>query len=340
MQSLPNWAIKAILLRLGVSRPVALEVESLSSHTKSVFRLRAQGVHAGPLSVIVKITTSGECRIHRLLSESFPEIVPAVRETVYDDRLASSTSDGHALVLDDVLPGGSLENIRRSNGNAGHACKARLSHSRFLGALSSLAKIHARFVGAAASLQSHGLRSKNVTPDLGDVALGDVFQSVNAIQNIFDLSPMKREIAELTKIKCELTHVSKILERPAAMTVIHGDFHPGNLLLDEFDRVWITDWGAAGLQLPAWDLVMCGEREIAHYLESFGDIERYGGIEHFFAQFRAAVLCRMYFFVRLIVRSACEFPDFLEVLPLCVGRLISATEPGFRGGQPLRWRRG
>ena len=105
-------------------------------------------------------------------------------------------------------------------------------------------------------------------------------------------------------------------------TLVHGDFHPGNIVRGA-SGIQIIDWGSAVAAPAEWDLVMCGEEQIQRYLEIRKP-------DRFLLRLRASIVVRMFEFIRAavgLVLGESEISD--EVLLMSIAdyaqRLIEAA---------------
>jgi hypothetical protein len=143
-------------------------------------------------------------------------------------------------------------------------------------------------------------------------------------------------IEEIGRIGAHFDEHAGRCASPESLTLIHGDFHPGNILCNPAGAIRIIDWAAAGTGPPEWDLVMCGAPEVARYLDARG------GCGFSAERLRSAVIVRMFEFLRAAVGLVFGDGDapaapLLMSIPLYAGRLLeAANSERFRGGDPLR----
>jgi hypothetical protein len=294
-----------------------------------------------PHYFLVKTTNEIEYAVHRLVSQAFREAVP---ELIAGGRTGHDAGAEWLLVLED-LPVGPLARVtaRAGPGKTGAPpCGMVRELAPFREALRLLARVHAHFQERRCQLEGCGLRP--ITPDALSLqrSVPASCALLRFCKTFFDLCLDGQAIAELERIGSFLPAVLRSLGEPEAWTLVHGDLHFGNLLLDACGGVRIADWGSAAIQAPAWDLILCGEPEVNHYLAAAtGHACHLGTEKEFLERLRAAVICRMYGFIQTGLASLLQAGStwVLDALPVCVRRLLEAAgSTAFRGGQGICFR--
>ena len=286
-------------------------IESFSGH-RGVFRIRVPGS-----SLIWKTATPWEAEIQTRIAAELDRVVPAVYGRPVP---LPRTGGGLVGILMEDLAGEATPGIAEQLALYGRAA-ARLArvHSHFDGALSRLPK--------PKSL-AHGLSE----------AIPDIPGLLRLMVAVAGIPLEERLIEEIRQIG---DHVEEHLARCSAaesLTLIHGDFHTGNILCDAGGAVRIIDWAAAATGPPEWDLVMCGEPQVAEYLEARG----WSGSDTFAARLRSVVVVRMFEFIRAAVgvvfgEGEAPFEPLLMSIPFYAARLVEAANTErFCGGDPGR----
>ena len=120
---------------------------------------------------------------------------------------------------------------------------------------------------------------------------------------------------------------------PLAVSAIHGDFHPSNLLASERGIEGLIDWEFASLDWPAADLAAAvavlalqkdgtidrdvADRVVAAYVDAGGTDESYA-LEPLIRQFLLAVC--LYVLTRAATGASWD-PDFLAMIERALERL-------------------
>lgn len=76
-------------------------------------------------------------------------------------------------------------------------------------------------------------------------------------------------------------------------TLVHGDLHPGNVVLDASGHAWLIDWGSACLQVPGWDLVFCDAALLRAYCDRLAALDRHRSLPFDPMLLRAAKVVRL-----------------------------------------------
>jgi hypothetical protein len=198
-------------------------------------------------------------------------------------------------------------------------------------AAAKLARIHGHFAGALSSLPkprplAGGLRQ----------AVPEIPGLLRLMVAVAGIPLEESRIEEIGRIAAHFDEHAGRCASAESLTLIHGDFHPGNILCNCAGAVRIIDWAAAGTGPPEWDLVMCGAPQVARYL----DVR--GGRGFSAERLRSAVIVRMFEFLRAaegLVFGDGDAPiePMLMSIPLYAGRLVeAANSEQFRGGDPVR----
>lgn len=296
-------------LRQG--RRVSLTVIGNHLAQSCVQRLTLAG-KADSLNLVVKRVSQTEFTTHALLSQEVPHLVPRLHAAV------EIKANDWLLFMEDLsVPGP----------------EAAMDLTGMRSALRSLAEVHSRFANSRNRLRAAGLSTIGVNaPEVGR-RLRQALDVLIAIGPLFDLTAERTRIAGEVALSLR-SETIRLIKEPRH-TLVHGDFHFGNVLRLSRTEVRISDWGCAAMQVPAWDLIMCSEDEVSYYL----DHSKRG--DGFFQDLRAAVLYRMAEFIiagtRLLFASPVRIAD---TLPLCIDRLIeAATAMEFRGGRGVHFPR-
>jgi hypothetical protein len=305
------------LLPPGMVRGRAISVAAMGRHHghPDVLRLRMTG-SVDTLCLVVKRVSRLEYETHALLSRELPHVVPHLYVG------APSRAQQDWIVV--------MQHHRPTCSRASRS----IDRTTVQQVLRALAEIHQTYAHSVDRLRLLGLTNAGASAgDLGErlAAALDVLPTLCHLLHISigaDILHRAREAIETLKYH---TAAQSGNSRP---TLVHGDFHFDNILKAGDASVRITDWGCAAIQSPAWDLVLCSEREIDVYL-SAGAVQPPG----FYESLRTAVLSRMAEFVvvasGMLLRGVTQVGD---TLPLSLERLVeAATAPEFRGGRGVRF---
>jgi hypothetical protein len=126
----------------------------------------------------------------------------------------------------------------------------------YVRAVRTLAALHERFWDLSEDLLAYSWLSRPLTNDFEIYVLA----AVNAMEkmmvdNRHQLLTGSLEV--LTGLGQLLSQVEAVAQKlqTAPPTLLHGDFHPGNLLLQDEDEVFVFDWQLAGVGPGVLDLV-------------------------------------------------------------------------------------
>jgi Ser/Thr protein kinase RdoA (MazF antagonist) len=117
------------------------------------------------------------------------------------------------------------------------------SVERWSAGLRAIAHVHRAWVGREDELRSLGAHDRTLEALAGEIGdLGDRARLATDDRSSFDaaLPELERRLAELA-------------DSPLPETLVHGDFHPWNLMLDG-DELRIFDWSDGCLSCPFFDL--------------------------------------------------------------------------------------
>jgi aminoglycoside phosphotransferase (APT) family kinase protein len=159
--------------------------------------------------------------------------------------------------------------------------------------------------------------------------------------NLLGVAVDGASLSELGRMDGLLAEQAALLREEDSWTLLHGDLHLANIALCPDGSVRLLDWGEAAIGPPAWDLALCGAEDAALYLAAWEERAPSAGLsERFYAQLRAAAVCRMHRLLELaIVRLLGEDQSLsAAALPVCLERMVEAAgSPEFRGGRGLRF---
>ena len=220
---------------------------------------------------------------------------------------------------------------------------AVISRDKFRQALQKLARVHARFHMKSAELSRLEVRPAGIFSGSG-VGARDRCAAIALYADVLGLAGERAVISAIAEMGPVLEEQARFLSAEEAVgtwTLLHGDFHAGNIALASDLSVRILDWGEAKTGVPAWDLISCGEEEVDWYwqaLQSYGFEFQSEG--QFHRQLRAAVICRMWEFLETAIGGVLlgGNVDLSAALPACVERLLEAAgSPAFRGGRGMEF---
>jgi len=173
-----------------------------------------------------------EVGVYRSLAPQLPVQTPA---------LIAADNAGSWLVLEAVLP--ELE-------------PSAWTASDYERAIRTLAAIHERFWGLSDDLAVYPWLARPLATDFEVYVLS----AVSAMEKmVVDNRPalITSSLEVLTGLGQMLTQVEVLAERlrAAPATLLHGDFHPGNIYLQEEGEAVVFDWQLAGVGPGVLDLV-------------------------------------------------------------------------------------
>jgi hypothetical protein len=331
MASIDRALPAALRADLPDAPPVRLDSDwpGDSGNRAALFRLRGLRPDGTVRSFILKRAARREVHVQQLIARTLPGAVP--------DVLAAwpAGPGSYFMLMDDIA--GAVRPVAGPN-TAGRPAAAR--SGPFHAALCRLAAIHDHFLDSTGELQRCGLTEGALdVPELCRQAQS-MAGAVSLCGRLFDLPLDPRSLGDIPRIAACLPEAVAPLQAPGRRTLVHGDFHLENIVVDRADRARIIDWGSASIGVPAWDLVACGEAEIAWYLDARAALQlRPDPDGLFFDQLRASVICRMVQLLSAAMRSLLEHGPGIgaAIIPVCVERLVEAwSEPAFRGGRGIR----
>ena len=319
-------ACREILSAAGFEETGVLRMEPIAETTSGIHRLRVQKPDGGNCTWIVKRVSRMESAVHRLVCREFPGVTPQV---VGYRPLGEPDNTDELLLMEearDDRPERSCLAVP-----AALPASAVVCQPAFLDALQGLAAVHARFRGRAEELRLLGVLPACVVSRRDSLAW------------CLDLLGFAthEQAAELAVMDSLAEQQGQHLLTSDSWTLVHGDFHLGNVVHAGGRSIAILDWGDAAIGVPAWDLTLCGEAEAGYY---FGALQRHApgfmSELRFYRQLRAAVICRMRLF---LVKGLDEYVHrgntaFATIFPVCIDRFLAAAgSPGFRGGRGIRF---
>jgi len=250
--------------------------------------------------VVFKRVTHKEFVAHRLIQAETPDVVPVI-----DGAWPCSSADGDwILAIRDLAAG----NPRRvTNGR------------ELLGvALRPLATVHVRFAGRSGELRRLGLSEPAAFLE-PFVAVADELRRVSAREQ-WHLPIV--ELDEYAELETAIGDKRRVLAVEREWTLVHNDFHLDNIFAAHGGTAKILDWESVCLQVPAWDLVACPADVVCDYLECSG-----AAVNPTFArQLQAAVLVRMQWLLRCLVRSCESYGKWrAAAATVCLRRVIEAS---------------
>lgn len=284
-------------------------MEAIAGHRR-VFRIRFPGA-----SLIWKEATPWEAEIQARIAAEVDEVVAAIYGAPVP---LPGTEGGPAGILMEDWAGQAPRSVAEQLAIYGHAA-------------ARLARVHGHFAGALASLP----KPRQLAYGLSQ-AVPEIPGLLRVMVAVAGIPLEESRIEEIGRIGAHFDEHAARCVSAESLTLIHGDFHPGNILCDRAGAVRIIDWAAAGTGPPEWDLVMCGAPEVARYLDARGG----SGVSA--ERLRSAVIVRMFEFLRAavgVVFGDSEAPagPLLMSIPLYAGRLVeAANSERFGGGDPLQ----
>jgi hypothetical protein len=303
----------------------------------ALFRVCVRWPGGETRSFVLKRTGTLECKVHRLLDRELPgtavELLGSCRA-----RESGAFEDTWFLLMRDIAGYGEVvpEPIR-------HWGVAPGGRGTWRQGLARLARMHGRFAERAADLRTLGLAFRPPAWCDDNTSALAVCAALRVCAGILALPMESSAIDEVEDAARRLPEHLLPLREPDNLTLVHGDFHQGNVAAMPDGSIRIVDWGEATLHVPAWDLVAHSEEEIRDYLE----VRAAEGIavrddSRFFRQLRAATIGRMLGFLQACIRvllgdgpSGAE-EGLARCLPMCTARLIeAASDRAFRGGRGL-----
>jgi hypothetical protein len=307
-----SWHSIAAFDRGSDGRWIGLTPESvhpISNHS-AVFRVQLPG-----LSVIWKTATLLEAKVVGHIGHELSGILPLI--LTYPIPLPELGSDVVGLLMEDFPSKVSLDLADQLHAY-GRACE-------------KIASVHSHFEGP----RSGFAKPKQLAPGLAS-AIPEIPLLLDLMASISGITLEPSLIAEITKIGRQFEHYHLCCASAGQRTLIHGDFHPANILYQAPAHVRIIDWAAAGTGPAEWDLVMCGEHQVSKYLASYGFVPK-----GFFQRLQAAVIVRMFQFIHAALGlafgdSSQSFERFAGAIPFYARRLVdAANSTPFLGGDPV-----
>ena len=302
-------AIESECLRAAGIAPQS--VEAIAGHP-DVLRIRLSGS-----TLIWKAATRWEAGIHARIAAELNGVAPAL----------------HTAPV--PLPQGAVGLLMEDLGGPSLGVEEQLA--AYGRAAAKLASVHRHFDGSRLA------EPKQFAAGLSD-AVPEVPSLLRMLATVAGLPLDAALIDEIEGAGAHFDQYWRCCFSAEPRTLIHGDFHPGNIL-GSGNAVRIIDWAAAAIGPAEWDLVMCGEPQVSEYL-SVRDLRGFP------ETLRSAVVVRMFDFIRTAVAlvfgegdaaqdDAAEGETAADALllsiPLYAARLVEAANAArFHGGDPVR----
>ncbi|HKP47864.1 MAG TPA: aminoglycoside phosphotransferase family protein [Pyrinomonadaceae bacterium] len=263
------------------------------------------------VNLIVKQVTHTEWTAHSLVSSAFSHVVPSLIGC------GQAKANAYYLVMEDC---GGPEDEKLMDLPAMHT------------ALRLLASVHQRFANNKRRLSEAGLSTAGLDASTVAFRLSRALDVLVGLVPVFDVGVDEQQLKAAGVAAANLVCETAPLLDDSRHTLVHGDFHFGNIFLSSGGEVRLGDWGNAGIQSPAWDLIMCSENEVAYYLD------RVAAPDGFFTLLRAAVLYRLAEFITTGVALLLSPANSAgAALPLCIERFVEAAAGAdFRGGRGVQ----
>ena len=329
---------------LEVPKIVGLEPLDGGSTGASLFRFYYTLTDGSSPTFIIKKVGRLEYNLHRLLCREVPGTVPRFIGAwpTYQESTARSNGDLFLLMEDvtcDELP--SVTRKATIGDDGLEIWTSVASAATFRGALRLLATVHTHFLNKTLELRRRGVQRTQIDPVTLSESARRTHAALDLYADLLELPIDVLAIREVLRLGALLTEQLTLLQTARTWTLVHGDFHLGNIAVGREGGVRLLDWGSATLQVLVWDLVLCGEPEVEYYL---GVLEacrcHFKSETLFYSQLRAAVICRTYLFLEMALNILVNRGStrVAAALPLCVERLIeAASSPAFRGGRGVRF---
>jgi len=333
-----GFALRELLAGLVPEEVVNVELSPLAGGFSGAMlsRVRVTLAGGGTRAFVLKRARALEREVHRLLDRELPGTAAALLGSCRAPG-SEAVEDGWLLLMPDLAADGG-DAAARPLRRWGVALGGREALGQGLG---KLAGVHGRFTGRAADLRAIGLAFAPPSWLTESASAPAVAGALRVCAGLLDLPIERQTLDAVDAVSRALPERLAALDAPDDLTLVHGDFHQGNVVSLRDGSVRVLDWGAAALQVPAWDLVTQCEAEIRSYLA----IRAAGGCPvreegRFHRELRAATICRMLAFIQAGLRTilggdgpAGVEEGVLRCLPMCAARLVTAaSDSAFRGG--------
>jgi hypothetical protein len=292
----------------------------------SLFRVRAASGGADARSLVWKRTSAHERAVHALLDRELPGVAAPLVASGAEP--GDGASAGAWILMLDV--GGGASDPAGAGGLRWSAATAAADRDLRRRGLGKLARVHGRFLGQTGILRDFGLSFEAPAWCEDGSEAAAIAGALRLCSDLLGLWIPPRTLDEIDAICRRLPEHLAPLRAPRRLTLVHGDFHQGNVAAGPDGDVRILDWGEAVIQSPAWDLVMFEEPEIRSYL---GALPPDAALDTgaFRAELRAAVICRMLQFLRAALRALFggagqgDGEGLSRSLGICASRLVEAA---------------
>ncbi len=316
----------------GVPEGSAIALEPLSGSRGATHRIRF--CSSGGRSFVLKRVGEVEAAVHQLIGESLEAATMAITGRW---RVETDGPGQLFLLLEDATGSEDRTEVCQPRDTSARPEGAVICKDHFQEALRILVRVHAHFRGRGSELAALG-----VPPARPAWASGQVRDHCTTMALCADMLGIGQRRAENAALGPLLEEQAQFLASEAAdgtSTLLHGDFHMGNIAVAGNRSVRIIDWGEARTGVPAWDLVACGAAEVDWYWQAllscgFG----FGSKRQFHRQVRAVVICRMWEFLETGMGGVLlqGKPELAAALPVCIERLLDAAgSPAYRGGRGM-----
>lgn len=316
-------AIRSVLAAHPRLRGLRVRPESVVNLAGSsrVFRLDVEDALAAATPIVLKLTTHREAQVHAWIADVVRGTVPVVYGWVPD---ASGSTECVGLLMEYIQP----STVSRGR---------ELDYHRALPP--AVAEVHRQLERRRAphlsdepDLFRHVVRSAAQIPDLLRflIAAG------------LDLDPLL--VDELAQIAADTGYHAERCATSPAITLVHRDLQPANVLVAADGTLRIVDWGRAAIGTAELDLVMCDTEAVLAYISSREDGYA-DDLEAVHARLRSATILGM--FEAIMSTVALVFGDaqqpnadgLMNALPFYVERLVNAANsPSYSGGAPIEER--
>jgi len=328
----PEAVLAALVADRRFGHPLSLTdtpIERIHDH-QGIYRIFVRGSEALPSSFILKMVQRWEVEIQARIASELDKIVPAVYG--HPVLFGGSAKDAVGMLMED------LDNERMHCAGRGDQGSPLLTQQLAVygEATARLASVHDHFKHALPSLpepRQLGVGLREAVPEITGL--------LSLLVSVAGLPVEQAVIEEIGNIGTHFDDYLMHCSSSESLTLIHGDFHLGNVMSNSTGDVRIIDWGAAATGPCEWDLVMCGEPQVLRYLEARTSITREDSDRAFCQRLRSAVVVRMYEFIRAAIGlvfadPTLPFESLLMSIPLYAVRLTeAANSKGFCGGDPL-----
>jgi hypothetical protein len=284
-----------------------------SGNSSSVYRCTARDSRH-VLSIVAKFTTAREAAIHQLIQGDVPGVSPFVFGTV------PTRSDKVLVSMEDLEP-------------SSYAA-ASVGPKELRAGLQKLINVHERFFGGANVLPKIGTKILSNELPIDAKIIADLLDSCSSLFGLQLRSGVTGVIRRAAKHSSEWLFHPKIEQQ----TLVHGDFHQGNLLRNESGSVYIVDWGSAGWHLPQWDLFLLSDADLLFYLGEVSERAAFEPVlDSFWRDLRRVKIGRLFKLLAVclvsIFTNSGTFKNqrFINMIPFYSTELVHAIESSPEG---------